>query len=59
MKDLKYFLFILLLAVGCQKEEEFIDWEMNAMSMEESAHIAGDPIPSPQEFLIKESPSIE
>lgn len=61
MNALKLFL-LALLAIGCQKvEEEALDLDQMALNEEEVAaqHLAGEPMSSPQEILIKESTSME
>lgn len=61
MNCLKIFLIGLGLTVGCQKGVEVVDWEGGELALDEfdTSHLMGDPIPSSQEFLIKETPSIE
>lgn len=57
MKYLKFFLISAVLAAGCQKqEEELLDSDLGFLAFDEfdTTHLTGDPIPSPQEFLIKE-----
>lgn len=61
MKRIKLLVLVLLVA-SCQKvEEETLDLDQMALSEEEMAakHLAGEPMNSPQEILIKESASID
>jgi hypothetical protein len=59
MKKMNFSLIMAVLLVGCQNQEA--DLELGVKEGEELdiSHLAGDPLPSPHEFLIKESPSIE
>jgi len=57
MKYLKYFSFLLLFSFGCNKEEdESINLDEMVKAEEELAEeiLAGEPIESTQEILIKE-----
>lgn len=61
MEIVKFSLIGLLLACGCQSQEEIVDLDQ-AVQVEDEldfSQIAGDPIPSPQEFLIKEPATVE
>ena len=58
MKYLNFFLLCLILTAGCQKqEEEMIDLDQMALVEDETdtGYLAGDPLETPQETLIKES----
>lgn len=61
MNYLKLFLISAFLATGCQKQEEEIIDDVGFLALDEfdTTHLMGDPIPSSQEFLIKETPSVE
>lgn len=64
MKVLIFFLILPLFFISCkgqEQEEEIVD--LDSMVMGESeldpSHLAGEPLPSPHESLIKESPALE
>ncbi len=63
MKVVNFFLILPLLLSGCKKQEpeEIIDLDTMVMAESEldTNHLAGEPVPSPQELLIKEPASVE
>ena len=62
MKSAKLFLSLALLTWSCQKQEEqAVDLDQMVMHEEEVAEriLAGEPLESPQEALIKEPAALE
>jgi len=59
MRHVNFFLIGFILLAGCQKEEADLEIAYPVGDELDTSLLAGDPLPSPHEFLIKESPSIE
>ncbi len=59
MKKVNFFIVAVVLLVGCQSQEADLELGVQEGDELDTSHLAGDPLPSPQEFLIKESPSIQ
>ncbi len=61
MKQVKIFLIFAIFAAGCHGHEDDADLDAGLEAVDEfdTSHLAGDPAPSPYEFLIKETASVE
>ncbi|NGX37392.1 MAG: hypothetical protein K1000chlam2_00546 [Chlamydiae bacterium] len=62
MKTAKIFLTLALIACSCQKQEEqVVDLDQMVLLEEEAAEkvLAGEPLESPQEILLKEPTAFE